>query len=50
MQKWICNMIEPYQFERLYGAWFERVVMHDAHDAVMRSAERYIRALEGVHH
>ena len=42
------DMIEPYQFERLYGAWFERVVMQDAHDAVMRSAERYMRALGGV--
>ena len=44
----IRDMIEPYQFERLYGAWFERVVMQDAHDAVMRSADRYIRALEQV--
>ena len=44
----IRDMIEPYQFERLYGAWFERVVMQDAHNAVMRSAERYIRALEHI--
>jgi hypothetical protein len=44
----IRDMIEPYQFERLYGAWFEREVKHDAHDAVMRSADRYIRALESV--
>ncbi len=45
--KRIRDMIEPYAFERLYGAWFERVVMDDAHGAVMRSAERYMRALEG---
>jgi hypothetical protein len=38
----------PYQFERLYGAWCERVVTHDAHDAVLRSVERYVRALETV--
>jgi len=44
----IRDMIEPYQFERLYGAWFEREVKHDAHEAVMRSADRYIRALESV--
>src|SRR5579859_6982215 len=44
----IRDMIEPYQFERLYGAWFERVVMQDAHNAVMRSAKRYIRALERI--
>jgi len=46
----IQDTIVPYQFERLYGAWFERVVTHDAHDAVQRSAERYIRALQSVRH
>jgi hypothetical protein len=44
------DTIAPYQFERLYGAWFERVVKEDAHDAVLRSAERYIRALQSVRH
>ncbi|HEY7417909.1 MAG TPA: MBL fold metallo-hydrolase [Ktedonobacteraceae bacterium] len=42
----IRDTIEPWPFERLYGAWFERVVAQDAHVAVLRSAERYIRALE----
>jgi hypothetical protein len=46
----IRDTIEPYQFERLYGAWFERVVTHDAHEAVLRSAERYMRALRSVRH
>jgi hypothetical protein len=46
----IRDTISPYQFERLYGAWFERVVTHDALDAVLRSAERYIRALQSVRH
>lgn len=46
----IRDTIAPYQFERLYGAWFERVVTHDAHDVVLRSAERYIRALQSVRH
>lgn len=44
----IKETIAPYQFERLYGAWFERIVAHSAHDAVLRSAERYMRALEAV--
>ncbi len=44
----IKETIAPYQFERLYGAWFERVVAHSAHDAVLRSAERYMRALKAV--
>jgi hypothetical protein len=39
-------MLEPYLFERVYGAWFGAVVRADAKAAVRRSAERYIRALE----
>ena len=38
--------IAPYPFERLYAAWFERVVMADASTAVQQSAERYIKAIE----
>jgi hypothetical protein len=37
--------LEPWPFERLYGAWFGRVVSTDAHAAVRRSAERYRRAV-----
>ncbi|MDQ2906596.1 MAG: MBL fold metallo-hydrolase [Chloroflexota bacterium] len=44
----IRDTIAPYPFERLYGAWFDRIVAHDAHEAVMRSADRYIRALEAI--
>jgi hypothetical protein len=43
----IRDTVEPYPFERLYSAWFETIVASDAHEAVMRSADRYIRALEG---
>jgi glyoxylase-like metal-dependent hydrolase (beta-lactamase superfamily II) len=42
----IRERVEPLAFERLYGAWWERVVAQDAHQAVMRSAERYIQALD----
>jgi hypothetical protein len=38
--------LEPYPFERIYGAWFERVVTSDAKAAVARSADRYARAVE----
>jgi hypothetical protein len=44
----IRDTITPWQFERLYGAWFDRIVEHNAHEAVLRSAERYVRALEMV--
>jgi hypothetical protein len=44
----IRDKVEPLQFERLYGAWFERIVARDAHTVVLRSAERYIQALDHV--
>jgi hypothetical protein len=37
--------LEPFEFDRLYGAWFGKVIDADAHDAVRRSAERYVRAV-----
>lgn len=44
----VRDKVEPLEFERLYGAWFERIVMQDARAAVLRSADRYIRALQNV--
>ncbi|HEY2477157.1 MAG TPA: MBL fold metallo-hydrolase [Solirubrobacterales bacterium] len=41
----IAAALEPWPFDRLYGAWFGRVVDADAHAAVRRSADRYIRAV-----
>ena len=42
----MVERLEPYRFERVYGAWFGAVVRADAKAAVRRSAERYIQALE----
>lgn len=42
----VVAAVEPYPFERIYGAWFGRVVAADAKAAVHRSAERYIRAIQ----
>ena len=42
----IVSRLAPYQFARIYGAWFGRVVADDAKNALERSAERYLRALE----
>jgi glyoxylase-like metal-dependent hydrolase (beta-lactamase superfamily II) len=43
----IVAAVEPYAFDRIYGAWWGRVVMADAKAAVARSAERYIAAIQG---
>jgi Metallo-beta-lactamase superfamily len=43
----MADALEQYSFERIYGAWYGRVV-DDAQDAVRRSAGRYVAALERV--
>lgn len=43
----IVTTVEPYHFDRIYGAWWPRLIPSGAHDAVVRSADRYIRALRG---
>ena len=42
----IVEAIEPFAFERLYGAWWGKRVLMDAKTAVLQSAARYIEALE----
>lgn len=42
----IAAAVAPYRFDRIYGAWWPRVVQSGGNEAVSRSAQRYIRALE----
>jgi glyoxylase-like metal-dependent hydrolase (beta-lactamase superfamily II) len=42
----ILNAVEPYPFDRIYSAWWNKVTNHDAKNAVRRSAVRYIAAIE----
>jgi hypothetical protein len=41
----IVAAVEPFAFDRIYGAWFDHVVQEDAKAAVRRSAERYLEAI-----
>lgn len=43
----IVAAVDPFDFDRIYGAWWGKVVATDAKAAVERSAERYIRAIQG---
>jgi glyoxylase-like metal-dependent hydrolase (beta-lactamase superfamily II) len=43
----VVAAVEPYPFDRLYGAWWDRIVARDAKAAVARSAARYIAAIGG---
>ena len=37
--------LEPFEFDRVYGAWFGKAIDADGHDAVRRSAVRYVSAI-----
>jgi hypothetical protein len=41
----IVDALEPFEFDRIYGAWWDRNVAADAKGAVRRSAERYVAHL-----
>ena len=43
----VVAAVEPYDYDRIYSAWWDKVTMTDAKNAVHRSAERYIAAIEG---
>lgn len=43
----VVAAVEPYSYDRIYSAWWERVLVKDAKTAVHRSAERYIAAITG---
>lgn len=36
------RLLEPYDFDRVYGAWWRKIVYTDGKDAVRRSADRYL--------
>lgn len=41
----VVASVEPYEFDRIYGGWWERNVMSDARGAIERSLERYLRSI-----
>jgi hypothetical protein len=43
----IAAAVEPFEFDTIYGAWWDRIIPSGAKEVVMRSAERYGRALRG---
>lgn len=43
----IVAAVDPYPFDRIYGAWWETIVASDAKAAVNKSAVRYVSAITG---
>jgi len=47
MVRSIVATVASYRFDRVYGGWWDRVIDCDGAAAIQRSADRYIRWLEG---
>jgi hypothetical protein len=43
----VVGAVEPFDFDRIYGAWWDRNVISGAKESVRRSADRYKRHLAG---
>ena len=43
----IVRAVEPFEYERVYGAFWDTVIERDGKAAVARSAERYRQAIQG---
>lgn len=43
----VGRALEPFAFERIYGAWWGAVIEGDGSNIVRRSVERYVAALDG---
>jgi glyoxylase-like metal-dependent hydrolase (beta-lactamase superfamily II) len=43
----IVKAVEPFEYDRVYGAFWDTVIERDGMAAVSRSAERYCRAISG---
>jgi len=39
----IVSAVEPYEFERIYGGWWDRITPRDGKAGVKRSARRYLK-------
>jgi hypothetical protein len=44
----ITGAVEPYAFEQIYGAFWDRNILRNAKEAVRYSARRYVDAVRGI--
>ena len=42
----IAAAVSPFAYDRIYGAWWDRVVETDAQVVVEKSVARYLKAIE----
>jgi hypothetical protein len=41
----IVKAVEPFEYDRVYGAFGDMIIEQDGKAAVQRSAQRYLRAI-----
>jgi hypothetical protein len=41
----VADSVAPFPYDRIYGAWWDRIIPADASGIVERSAQRYIKAI-----
>ena len=41
----VVRAVEPFEYDRVYGAFWDTVIERDGKAAVGRSAQRYLRAI-----
>jgi glyoxylase-like metal-dependent hydrolase (beta-lactamase superfamily II) len=42
-----AKAVEPFEFRRIYGQWWDALITDAGKDVIRRSAERYAAAVEG---
>ena len=42
----VVAAVEPFAYDRIYSAWWDKVILQDGRQAVHRSADRYIALIE----
>jgi hypothetical protein len=40
------DVLAPFRFDRIYGAWWDRVILQDGAGALERSVERFLGAID----
>jgi hypothetical protein len=44
----VAEAVKPFAYDRIYGAWWERVIESNAQATVAESVARYLSAIGGV--
>jgi hypothetical protein len=43
----VARAVEPFEFRRIYGQWWDAVIRDGGKECIRRSVERYVAVIEG---